>query len=241
MALVHEKILEVMRSIGAIGKDQTNKFDKYNFRGIDDVYNVLGPKLANAGVFVSPSIESRETVEMTTGKGAKMQHTHVTVTYTFWAEDGSEVSCRVPGEGADRGDKSVNKAMSSAFKTAMFQALCIPTHEQSDSENESPDLSGGKAEPQGATAEQPGAAAITRVRRAAMSRCTALDVAPANYGPLCIVDALRAVGVDDADGGNYPGKLAQLSDEKLDTLDAHIEAWKPQDTAPKFVEGEAAA
>jgi hypothetical protein len=41
--------------------------------------------------------------------------------------DGSRVSTEVIGEAADTGDKSTNKALSIAYKYALFQLLCIPT------------------------------------------------------------------------------------------------------------------
>ncbi len=140
-------MVAVMDEIGAIGKNQTNTFDKYKFRGIDDVYNALHPAMVKHGVFVVPRLVRCERTLMETSKGSSMQHASVDVEYVFHASDGSSVSACVPGEGADRGDKAVNKAMSAAYKTAMFQAFCIPTDEQSDSEHDSPSLDGAKSRP----------------------------------------------------------------------------------------------
>ena len=43
MSNVYIKINDVMSDLAAVGisKDQTNTFDKYRFRGIDDVYDAL--------------------------------------------------------------------------------------------------------------------------------------------------------------------------------------------------------
>jgi hypothetical protein len=41
--------------------------------------------------------------------------------------DGSSIWTEVIGEAADTGDKAYNKAMSIAYKYALFQLLCIPT------------------------------------------------------------------------------------------------------------------
>lgn len=133
-----------MDEVGAIGKNQTNSFDKYKFRGIDDVYNAIHPALVKHGVFVVPRLVDCQRDELQT-KNATMQHASVRVEYEFFASDGSSVLACAPGEGADRGDKAINKAMSAAYKTAMFQTFCIPTAEASDSEHDSPDLSSAPA------------------------------------------------------------------------------------------------
>ena len=54
----------------------------------------------------------------------------------FSAEDKSHIQVTILGEGMDTGDKSVNKALSAAFKYACFQLFCIPTEELHDSEED---------------------------------------------------------------------------------------------------------
>ena len=61
------------------------------------------------------------------------------IKYTFYAEDGTFVTAVVIGEGMDSGDKATNKAMSIAFKYALFQIFCIPTEEMADPDSESPE------------------------------------------------------------------------------------------------------
>ena len=58
-----------------------------------------------------------------------MTHAVLKVKYTFYASDGSNVSCLVIGEAMDSADKAASKAMSIAFKYACFQMLCIPTED----------------------------------------------------------------------------------------------------------------
>lgn len=136
-----ERMVAVMNDVGVIGKERTNTFDRYQFRGIDDVYNALQPVLVKHGVVIIPKLLEMERHDFTTTKGTPQQLVVVRVSYLFTAvSDGSSVEVIAPGEGADRGDKAVNKAMSSAYKNAMFQALCIPTDEKKDSESESPEL-----------------------------------------------------------------------------------------------------
>lgn len=123
-----------------IGKEQTNTFDKYKFRGIDDVYNALGPVLSRHGLVVFPEVRGREVTQRDTQKGGTVFHVTLDVVYHFVsAHDGSEMLVPVPGEAMDRGDKAINKAMSAAYKLACFQTFCIPIEGQ-DSEMETHEI-----------------------------------------------------------------------------------------------------
>lgn len=120
-----------------IGKNQKNTFDNYNFRGIDDVYNALGPLLSRHGLVVYPEVTAREITERQSQKGGALFHVVLDIIYHFVSShDGTEVAVPVIGEAMDRGDKAINKAMSAAYKNACFQTFCIPVQGQ-DSENES--------------------------------------------------------------------------------------------------------
>lgn len=124
-----------------IGKNQTNSYDKYNFRGIDDVYNVLGPVLAEHELNILPRINFREETERPSKNGGMMLHVTVDAEFDFVsAADGSVHTVRTFGEAMDRGDKATNKAMSAAFKYAAFEAFCIPTQGNNDADAESPEV-----------------------------------------------------------------------------------------------------
>lgn len=144
---IYSAIIGTMRDIGAIGKEQTNEYDKYKFRGIDDVYNALQPAMIKNGIFVVPSVVSMTQEDRVSKQGGNMLHTALEVKYTFFADDGSYVEAIVPGEAADRSDKSINKAMSAAFKYAVFQTFCVPTAEMRDADAESPEIGVQNSEP----------------------------------------------------------------------------------------------
>lgn len=116
-----------------ISKDRENSFDKYKFRGIDDVYNALSPLLAKHGLCILPRILRRESVERETAKGSSLFYVTVEAEFDFvCAEDGSKHVVRTFGEAMDRGDKATNKAMSAAYKYAAFQAFAIPVDGDND-------------------------------------------------------------------------------------------------------------
>ena len=137
---IYEAIAAVMADVGAVGKDATNTFDKYKYRSIDAVMNAMHPAMVKHGVFVTPEVIDQTRAEREGKNGTLMIYSVTKVKYTFFADDGSSVQAVVIGEGSDRGDKSMNKAMSAAFKYALFQVFCLPTAEMIDSETDSPEL-----------------------------------------------------------------------------------------------------
>lgn len=121
-----------------IGKDSTNTFDNYKFRGIDAVYNALSPLLAKHGLCVLPRMLTRTCEERQSQKGGALFYVTVEAEFDFVsAKDGSKHTVRTFGEAMDRGDKATNKAMSAAYKYAAFQAFAIPTEGDNDADAQS--------------------------------------------------------------------------------------------------------
>ena len=123
---IYQAITNVMKDIGAVSKDSTNGVDGYRYRGIDAVMNALSPALIKNGVVVIPQVLEMKREERVKKDGGGLLYSVVKVKYTFYAEDGSFVDTVVIGEGMDESDKSMNKAMSAAYKYACFQTFCIP-------------------------------------------------------------------------------------------------------------------
>ena len=136
---VYAAIASVMGDLAksGISKDQTNTFDKYKFRGIDDVYNALAPLLSKHGLLILPRVLERHSEERTSQKGGAVFYITVAVEFDFIAAaDGSKHTIRAYGEAMDRGDKGTNKAMTAAYKYACFEAFCIPTEGSDDADAE---------------------------------------------------------------------------------------------------------
>lgn len=145
---IYGAIAKVMQDVGIVGKNDSNDYDKYKYRGIDAVMNALNPAMVKNKVFVTPTVLDSQREERAGKNGTTMMYTILTVKYTFYTEDGSSVECVVIGEAMDRSDKSANKAMSAAFKYACFQTFCIPTEEMHDTEEESIPIGQKKANKQ---------------------------------------------------------------------------------------------
>jgi hypothetical protein len=77
-----------------------------------------------------PSVTTYEYGEILVGKNrTPMGHARVVVSFRFYGPAGDNIACSTPGEAFDSGDKATPKAMSVAFRTALLQALCLPTDE----------------------------------------------------------------------------------------------------------------
>lgn len=132
---VVECLSTAMEEIRAVGKTGKNTQQNYNFRGIDAVVNAASPAFRKVGIVVTPELKSvdYETVEVG-NKRSLMQSCKVVVAYTFHGPAGDSITAVAPGEAMDSGDKATAKAMSVAFRTALLQALCIPTTENDPDE-----------------------------------------------------------------------------------------------------------
>lgn len=122
----------VMGDVIGIGKAQrvTEGPARFNFRGVDDVVNAVGPVLRKHNVVVVPhEVVSVEHERYTTKSGAQMDGVTVVIRWRFYAADGSYVEASSAGQSSDAGDKAIPKAHSVAYRTVLLQALCIPTDE----------------------------------------------------------------------------------------------------------------
>lgn len=134
---IYESISRIMAEATPISKDKLNKQQGFRYRGIDDVMNTFYPLLAKHKVFIVPEVVEQQREERSTKSGGNLIYSILKIKFTFYAEDGSNISAVVIGEGMDSADKSSNKAMAVGMKYAMFQVFCIPTEDMIDPDGES--------------------------------------------------------------------------------------------------------
>jgi hypothetical protein len=132
--LIFKKLIQVLQEVEAIRKDKKNQMQGYSFRGIDDMYNALHPLFSKHGVFITSEVVSGEREERQNAKGTLLLYSVVDVKFTFYAEDGSNVSSTLKGEAMDSGDKATNKAISAALKYCLMQMFLIPTEDLEDAD-----------------------------------------------------------------------------------------------------------
>lgn len=136
--VVKENGLEVYKSINKVTADLTqfgiqklsrNTDQGWDFRGIDDVYNVLAGLLSTHGLVIYPKkVKVISTEERPTNNGGLKFLTTVKVLFRIVSSiDGSSIECQKLGKAMDTSDKDTNKAETAAFKYLCFQTFCIPT------------------------------------------------------------------------------------------------------------------
>lgn len=145
---VYEAIASITASLSKVGiakgrKTQQGGGASFAFRGIDDVLNALSPLLAEHKLCIFPRITNRASVERQTKSGGAVFYTTVSAAFDFVsAVDGSKHTAETIGEAMDSGDKSTNKAMSIAYKYAVFLTFCVPIEGTPDADGEVYEISG---------------------------------------------------------------------------------------------------
>ena len=128
MALVKRELVE-----GGISKDSKQKFQNYDYRGVDQVLGVISALHVKYGINVKVAdISDFKMEQRVDGKGKPV--THMTALYEWGfvnTDDGEDVDyCFSIGEGMDTGDKSSGKMQSYAYKNMMFYRYEIPVKGQ---------------------------------------------------------------------------------------------------------------
>jgi len=128
---IYKQLAAVMGDCREVAKRDANTEQRYYFRGIDAVVNAVGPILRKHGVMVMPTLVHVDYGERISKSGNLGTVCRVVVDYVFTAaEDGSSITTRVAAEAMDYSDKATAKAMSVAFRTALLQALALPTDDR---------------------------------------------------------------------------------------------------------------
>jgi len=131
---ISEKMMAVFREIKAIGKEGYNDFQKYDFRGIEQVYAYFHPILDKHGIYTLQRTIKKE-FEVVPSKGTNRNgepkpdqvSAHIELAIDFVCCDtGERETASGFGEGIDTSDKATNKATSGAVKYIYFNTFCVP-------------------------------------------------------------------------------------------------------------------
>lgn len=134
---IHEAILNVMKDIGVVGKkgEVKGNSSSYSYCKAEDIINAVNYALIKNRLYIIPDVLETTREERVNNKNNVVIYTLVKVKYDFCAEDGSSIECTVVGEAMDFSDKSLSKALTSAYKTALCQMFCIHTEESPERNN----------------------------------------------------------------------------------------------------------
>jgi hypothetical protein len=123
-----ESIALTLQKVKAVGKNERNQQQNFNYRGIDAVVNAVNPVLAEVGGFIVGEALSTEYEAFVSAKGTAGTVARLTVRYKWYGTDGGEpVTGVVSSEANDYADKATAKAWSVALRTFLLQTLMLPT------------------------------------------------------------------------------------------------------------------
>ena len=140
---IYAALNKVMQEVGYVQKKRTQGLN-YSYAGEAALIEATRPHLVAQEIVVHPvSIQNVHLSDYTTRNGAVMNRAVVEVVYRFaHAPSESHIDVPVTGEGADVGDKSVNKALTGAYKYALRQTLLIETGDDPDKAPSAPRSNG---------------------------------------------------------------------------------------------------
>lgn len=139
--MIYKRMCDLHADIDGLTKGDYNKMQKFNFRGIDSVYNYLHSKMSKYKIFSVPTfLRDLGTEERKTKSGGLLLFRRYEIKYTFYTDDGSKLESILIGEAQDSGDKASNKCFAIAHKYALLQIFSIPTEEQKDPDSENVEI-----------------------------------------------------------------------------------------------------
>ena len=136
---IYAKMANILKETKAITKSEKNQQQGFKFRGIDNVMNELHELFAKNDVFILQEVQDFTVDARPTAKGGTLFYTRAKIKFRYTTTDGSFVETVNVGEAMDSGDKGMNKAMSIALKYSLLQMFLIPTEEQKDPDDTTPE------------------------------------------------------------------------------------------------------
>ena len=143
MLKVLQKLQACQKDIEVMQKDGYNDFNKYKFLSETQITMKIKTLFDKYNLLFHYQSEITGTEVYQGAKGDTQFLVTVKVTYSILDSDSGEgISGVVVGQGADKGDKGVYKAITGAIKYLYMKMFNIPTGD--DAEKESPELKPAK-------------------------------------------------------------------------------------------------
>jgi hypothetical protein len=126
--LVSAALVKIQAEAAAAFKSGENKFDKYSYTKLEDFMSVGKPLLAKHSCCFTIEVTEVTSLEGRQTKNGGIEHAvRVRVVGTLRHSSGQSLPFPGYGDGQDRADKAIYKAMTGAKKYTWAGALAIPT------------------------------------------------------------------------------------------------------------------
>lgn len=127
MLNIHQKILEVMKAIEYLNKDDRVKYRETNYRALSEekVTTTVRKELLKQGLVVFP-------IKQDVVRDGNITTTNTTYRMVNVEDPTDYIDLASSGQGADTQDKGVGKAMTYSFKYMLLRTFAIPSGEDPD-------------------------------------------------------------------------------------------------------------
>jgi hypothetical protein len=124
-----EKLIWIMSQVERIPKNGVNKFHHYNYALESDVKDACRKYMAEAGVLMTFAVNGTEQI--------RDDIVRVFSTVTFYDGDtGTKIEFDMAGDGQDKNDKGIYKAITGSTKYALMSTFLIPTGDDPEKDAE---------------------------------------------------------------------------------------------------------
>lgn len=132
---LRDKMFAIMSAIDAIPKDGYNDFHKYAYATERAIKEVVRAQLLQQKVLFQFEVTDVTTQETKNDKGDTSILTVIRGNAVFiCVESGEEMRIPFAGQGADKGDKGIYKAITGAIKYALTSTFLIPTGDDAEAD-----------------------------------------------------------------------------------------------------------
>lgn len=130
-------LVSMKSELGLINKSGENKYDKYTYANLEDYVLGTNDILIAHKFFLTNSIEKVETLPDRTTKNGGIEHAvQVTILARLIHESGEWLEIQCSGEGQDRADKAIYKAITGARKYAIASILGLATSDDPEADEQ---------------------------------------------------------------------------------------------------------
>jgi len=129
---IYQKISEVMKDVKYVQKTGYNSFHKYNYAKESDYIETLRPSLLKHGLVIVPHTQTVQQRSLDTGELSTVE-----MEFRIVNIDNPEEFVTIPsaGQGMDKGDKGVYKAITGAKKYMLSLAFLIETGDDAEEDS----------------------------------------------------------------------------------------------------------
>ena len=136
------------QAIAPAQKGGRNEYDKYSYAKLEDWHRAVMPALLENGLVLSISSEEIRNLEpRTTKKGSTEHVVEVVCKARLYHTSGQWLEIGGVGQGQDRADKAVYKALTGCAKYLYAQMFALPTTDDPESDETVGGVSGASAAP----------------------------------------------------------------------------------------------